>query len=102
MKPYPLEFVRDHINCRQVKRRGMVAIYELSKPHWTRKSYEVVLLGCQKARTARYPGGRVVERVAQEVYPATEKWGSRGWSYMEIDSAEDKFRELLKQQKVTP
>ena len=99
MKAYPLSFRRDKIDCVQVKRIGRVAIYELSKPHWSRKSYEVVLLGCQKARTVTYPGGRVVERPAQETCPPTEKWGQSGWSYMDIDSAEDKFRQLLKKQK---
>lgn len=83
------------MDCRQVTRDGNVAIYELSKPHWTRKSYEVVLIGCQKARTVRYPDGRVIERTAQELYPATAKWGQQAWSYMDLDSARCKFNALV-------
>lgn len=102
MKSIKTHFRRDGIDCLQVKRSGAVCIYELSKPHWTRKSYEVVIVRGRGPRKADFGRGATLPRPttfeAQEHYPPTAQWGQQGWSFMDLDGAEGKCRELVKKQ----
>lgn len=99
MTPAKLEFRREGIDCLQIVRDGMVAIYELSKPHWTRKSYEVVILREKGSRKAAFPGRATSDRLvtfrAQETLPAWKEWGQAGWSYMALEPAMAKFNALI-------
>ncbi len=99
MTPAKLQFRRDGIDCLQIARSVMVAIYELSKPHWTRKSYEVVILREKGSRKAAFPGRATSDRLvtfrAQETLAATEDWGTRGWSFMALEPAMAKFNALI-------
>ena len=99
MIPIADKFRLDGFDFRLVKRIGDVALFEKSKPHHSRPCFEVVIV--QKRRETRFPNGRVTP--AHESMPASEQWGTAGWSYSERDEAEARFRRLLESpQNATP
>jgi hypothetical protein len=61
---------------KQVKREGMVALYELHGANGLLYGYEVILvrvLPAQEIMGRQYP--------EREAFPANESWGKEGWSY---------------------
>lgn len=44
MKPIKIQFRRDGIDFRQIRREGNAAVYELSKPIWSTCRYETVVI----------------------------------------------------------
>ena len=69
----------------QIKRNGVVALYKRSATN-----YEVIIIKQAPEEIKfdkQYP--------AREVYPGTEEFGTKGWSFMTLAVADKKYNELL-------
>jgi hypothetical protein len=91
MTPLPASFRSGGFDFRLVKRTGDIALFEKRKPTHTRSFFEVVIV--QKRKEATFPSGRVTP--AHEAMPASEQWGSAGWSYSDLEGAEKRFKSLV-------
>jgi hypothetical protein len=67
----------------------MIALYELTTPHWKVAAYEVVRIRQRGTHTAF---GKTYEPA--EYLPSTEQWGRFGWSYPMLEDARAKFRAI--------
>lgn len=89
-KPIKEKFMKDGYTHTLLKREKDIAIYEQRK-NKKNVHYEVIIIN----RHNGYTLGDVHIEPA-ETYPATSEWGIRGWTYIELTKAEEKFRSLLK------
>ena len=76
-------------NFKQLKREGMIAIYEKVSPDSTH--YETIVIQKHDGRTM--PGN--VEVPPSEFYPGENTWGLSGWTHQTLERAEEKFNELI-------
>jgi hypothetical protein len=90
VKPLPTSFTYDQFGFRQLARKGDVALFEKSRPTHSRPAYEVVIVQKHPAETIR---GR--EYPAREAMPRSEDWGLSGWTYVDLKSAQTRFRKLV-------
>jgi hypothetical protein len=76
---------------RQLKRVGMVALYEIFGADNNVFGFEVVWI---RVHSAGERFGKWYEK--REGYPASESWGTYGWSYLGTDraGAEERFDEV--------
>lgn len=92
-KPLPVEFTENGFVHRQIKRRGMLAIYERTKG--ASVHFEVIRIGAHDGRKITDPKtGKTTEIAPAETYPTANQWGSLGWTYPDEDRARAKFSEL--------
>jgi hypothetical protein len=89
MKTIPKTFNKKGFNYKQIKREGMKAIFEQSKPDHTSVSYEVVKISTHNGYEL---GGQKIP--AGEAYPGSSQWGNSGWTYQNLKDAEAKFKKL--------
>jgi hypothetical protein len=91
MKKLEKFFTKKGFAYTEIKRVGNKAIYKQvheeiqeAKPH-----YEVIVIkshdGYEIAGNKIPPG---------EVYPSTTQWGVLGWTYVDLEDAENKFKQL--------
>jgi hypothetical protein len=90
MQPLPTAFTYHGFRFRQLAREGDVALFEKRKPAHSRPGYEVVIVKLHPAQTIH--GRAYVER---ESMPRSESWGTLGWSFTDLESAQTKFRLLV-------
>ncbi len=92
-RPLLTQFRRDGFNYREIAREGDAAIYEQSRTgsNGLRVRYEVIRV---RRRVGFMIHGRHVE--AAEVYPASEAWGTDGFTVTDKDRAFAKLRELCR------
>ena len=93
MKPIKIQFRRDGIDFRQIRREGNAAVYELSKPIWSTCRYETVVILHHSPRRIGE-----VEIGASEGYPCTNQWGRLGWSYPDLACAKAKLQAIVEKQ----
>lgn len=90
-KPLEVEFTKTGFRFKQLCREGDVAIFHkvrLSpKPHDA--GFEVIVVG-------RHDGYEIAGNRFEpsEMYPSSEQWGTRGWTYQDLYSAEQRFAQL--------
>lgn len=89
-RPLAVQFRHDGFNYRQIAREKDVAIYEQTWNGGSR-AYEVVRV---RRRDGFMIHGRFVEPA--EVYPASEAWGTDGFTVTDKDRAFAKLRELCR------
>ncbi len=68
-----------------IKRSGMVAIFQKTKPPNPTPSYEVVILQTRPNKT--WPNGQVTP--AHESMPKPEDWGTLGWTTDNLERANE-------------
>ena len=90
MKILPVSFHRDGYDFTQVIRQGNLAIYSKTKPHYTRPSFEVVIVQQHPAETIC---GRIYQE--RESMPPSEAWGTAGWTCTTLEDAKIKLRTLV-------
>ena len=92
MKALETEIKVQDRTLRQLKRAGMVALYDLGSEGDMLIGYEVAVIRVRRAEEAF--GKSYPER---EVYPGNEDWGMYGWSYQALDlaGAQKRFDSLL-------
>ncbi|MBI2926404.1 MAG: hypothetical protein HYY24_11975 [Verrucomicrobia bacterium] len=89
MNTLPTSFTHDGFTFDLVMRDGDVALFEKMKPHFSRPSYEVVIVQRSRDRTI---AGKFIP--AAEHMPSSESWGQLGWTYSDREAARKKFFEL--------
>lgn len=97
-KPLPTRFRRDGSDYRQIAREGDTAIYEQTWAGCRNPSvcFEVIRV---RRREGFHIDGRLVEPA--EIYPASEAWGSDGWTLKDRDAAFRKLREIVSRKQKT-
>lgn len=91
MKTLETEFTSRGFTHRQVFREGNVAIYERTKPGWSRTHYEVI-----RIRTAKASHRFGKDFPATELYPAAEQWGRFGFTCADLTSAKQRAAVLIR------
>ena len=91
MKTIKKEFVRSGFHHKQIKREGDVAIFFRTKPEYANGHYEVI-------KISRHNGYNMASAYieAAETYPGASLWGLQGWTYNDLDKAEEKYQEIKK------
>jgi hypothetical protein len=87
-RPLAVTFRHDGFGYRQIAREGDGAIYEQSKGGKVR-AFEVIRI---RRRAGFEIEGRTVEPA--EVYPASEQWGTDGWTLPTLARALEKLKEI--------
>lgn len=77
----------------QIKREGKVAIYKRSRLNGEVKSYEVFIIKTVE-KGAPLPNGKTVEET-YESYPGAASFGKTAYDCKTLDSAEERFVELM-------
>ena len=90
-QPIEKEFDFKSVHFKQLKRDGLVCLYELNKEEWINKNYEVVIL--KEVNETRWPNGTVSP--PRETMPNSESWGDNGWSLTTKELALKKFDEVI-------
>ena len=98
MIPLPTTFRHGGFAFRLLTRAADVALFEKRKPTHTRSFFEVVIV--QRRPEATFPGGHITP--AHEAMPASEQWGSAGWSYSDREGAEARFNGLVASRQDAP
>jgi hypothetical protein len=90
MRPLATQFKKDGFDHKVIRREKMIAIVEKTHKDCTTPSYEVV-------RVQTHQGYEIMGRVVEpsEFMPRTAEWGIHGFTYMDLESAEKKFRQML-------
>jgi len=91
MKMFNSHFTYDQFQFHQLAREKDVLLLEKSKPHFSRKTYEVAIIQRHPAQVIH--GRRYAER---ESMPPSEAWGVSGWSLADLQAAQAKFRQVVK------
>ena len=89
-KPIPSTFTKKGFTYRQVKRQGDIAIFEQTRKDSTLQNFEVVKIGRHNGYTM---GGSYIE--PSETYPGSSLWGIMGWTCTDLDTANNRFDNLL-------
>lgn len=95
-------FSAEPLTYKQVKREGLVAVYERSRDGKV-KDYEVIIIRVDpKGKVFKFPGG-VVKTLDddKENYPSTGQWGKVAWSCGSLDNALRRF-ERVQREALTP
>ena len=91
MKKLEKTFTKKGFIYKQLKRVGNKAIYtqkrDDSQSVVTR--YEVIVI---KSHDGYEIAGN--KRPAGEVYPSSTQWGTQGWTFVDLQDAENKFKKL--------
>jgi hypothetical protein len=92
MTPLPRIVRKGGFALALVERTGRVAIY---RQHWpnsdpNRDAYEVIL---PQVRTTNHEGERVEP---YEAFPSAESWGTKGWTFTDLDKAVQKLLQLTR------
>jgi hypothetical protein len=93
MRTLPTEIIQGEFRLTQVQRAGHLAIYEKSTKTGISCGFEVIKIRESKERNA-VVAGKPRHFPAMEVYPTSEDWGQRGWTYQNLKDAETRFAKL--------
>jgi hypothetical protein len=89
MKTLPTQFIKSGFRFEQVKRIGNHAIYRKQHKFETVQTFEVIRI---KSHNGYEIAGNHIE--AAECYPSNEEWGVGGWTYLNLEKAEERFNSL--------
>lgn len=88
-KPLLDEFKAKDFNLKLIERTGNFAIYK----RWMLENivhYEVIIIA--RREETKIMGNSTP---ATEVYPASETWGAKGWTFLDLERAKIKFDSLV-------
>lgn len=91
MEVLPFQFEEKGFIYTQLKRKKKVALYQQHHEEWPQRSnrYEVIKIKVLPATIIH--GKQYNER---EIYPKSEEWGERGWSYNTYEEALIKYSKM--------
>jgi hypothetical protein len=96
MKLLPQKFTKKGYKHLLVKREDNVAIYKRSSVENSKiVHYEVIIITSHNGTTIE---GNYIE--PGELYPSTSQWGEKGWTCLNLEKAEERFKEVKKKIKV--
>jgi len=91
MKKINKEFTYKNFNYRQLLRDGKIAIYEQTLKDGKKLNYEVVII--EEHNGYEIAGNKFPP---SEMYPSSNQWGIKGFTYTDYDDAIIKFKKLKK------
>ena len=93
MKILEKKFTNKNFSYKQIIREDNVAIYEqcLTDDGATNKRYEVIII---KSHDGYEINGNKI--VPSEMYPSANHWGTLGWTCMNFDDAQKRFKRVKK------
>ena len=91
MRKLEKEITKKGFIYKQLKRVGNKAIYSQKRDDKdaTRINYEVIVI---KSHDGYEIAGNKIP--AGEVYPSSTQWGVLGWTFVDLQDAENKFKKL--------
>ncbi len=89
--PLPESFHEGGFDYRILRRTGRIALLQKSKPN-QKVGYEVIVI---QQRQAEKIYGRSYG--AREVMPRTEQWGFYAWTPFNLEEAQIKFTQLIRE-----
>lgn len=89
MRDIPKQYNKDGFTHTLHSKCGNVAIYEQRKGNFVR--YEVVIL-----RQHKKDNDFVGTKAGDWYLPSTNEWGSYGWTYITLEQAQEKAKEMTK------
>ena len=90
MRTLPTSFRSDGFDYVLLKREGLAALFQKSKPSHSFPTYEIVWI---RQIPTRELFGHTSE--AHEAMPSSEQWGTYGWTACDLPSAESRFTWLV-------
>lgn len=93
-KPLPTEFTSKGFIFKQIRREGDIAIYKRWKEKHNEKCAHFEVFEIQKYQEREMCGIKIE---AKEAVPTNELWGKKGFTYLDLGSAEKKFEELKRE-----
>jgi hypothetical protein len=90
MQQLKTKFKKNGFNFSMLKRNGDVAIFEKTKPNFKQTFFEVIKI--KTYPEIIFPNG--IKVTAHECFPASESWGTCGWSFSDRERAFDHFNKL--------
>lgn len=90
--PLAFPFTRDRFSHRLVSRDGDVCLVERTNLVTNSIHWEVVVLAHRPADS--WPDGR--ETPPREAYPASEDWGTHGWTFTTLPDAETRYAKVVR------
>lgn len=82
------KFIKNGFNFKLLKREGNKAIFEKKKSK-INYCYEVILIDRHDGYTL---GDTYIEPA--ESYPSSSQWGEKGWTFKDLNKAEERFNKL--------
>jgi hypothetical protein len=87
VKTLPKEFRSDGFDFRLIMREGDIGLLVKTKRGWVCSFWEVVKI--QHLSEKLWPNGQITP--AHEAMPASESWGTKGWSFSIREKARQKL-----------
>ena len=91
MKTIDKEFTYKNFNYKQILRDGKIAIYEQTLKDGKKLNYEVVII--EEHNGYEIAGNKFPPA---EMYPSSNQWGVKGFTFTNYDDALIKFKKLKK------
>jgi hypothetical protein len=91
MKTIDKEFTYKNFNYKQILRDGKIAIYEQKLKDGIKINYEVVII--EEHNGYEIAGNKFPPA---EMYPSSNQWGVKGFTFTDYDDAFVKFKKLKK------
>jgi hypothetical protein len=91
VKRLPEKFTRNRYQFEQLRRTNNTAIY-VQHINGRQKAFEVIVIAVADRKPAKV-NGRVTWEPCEpyKCYPASEVWGTFGWTYTTLEDARDKY-----------
>lgn len=99
MKRLLTEFTKLGWQFTQISRNGNVAIYRKKRIGGNAVSFEVVIVQSHDGFKVPKKEGGKKDIPPSEFYPSSAQWGTLGWSYETLTSAQQKAASLLSDNK---
>jgi hypothetical protein len=94
MKIIEKEFTYKNFNYKQLLRDGKIAIYQQTLKGGQKFNYEVVII--EEHNGYEIAGNKFPP---SEMYPSSNQWGVKGFTFTDYDDALVKFKKLKKKEK---
>lgn len=92
MRPIETTYIKNGYKFVQIKREGLIAIYE-QRDEETDKLIAYEVFEIQEMKEGYAGPGRYFQP-AREVVPSATTWGMKGFTCSDMESAEKRFQEL--------
>lgn len=89
MTTLPTQFTESGFTHEQIAREGDVCLYRRGKTGSEQFHFEVIRLRRHNGFTVP---GKDIRIDPGETYPSAHQWGVRGWTFNQLDKAQEKFQ----------
>lgn len=93
----PNSFSEKSYQYKLIERKGLHAIYHVTKDDYKCNSYEVIRI---RENPAYEIGGKIVE--AKEIFPSNEMWGIYGFTCLNLNEAKKRLKKMTAESPKSP